>query len=78
MAASGGKMDKKIAAEISSLMLDFSGKLDESIYLVMNNCPDNEFRQYRDAASQLMTIMLLDILNPIYQVHPDLKPSNLE
>lgn len=69
---------KEIASKISGLMLEYSGKLDESIRLVMDNCTQEEFQQYRDSVSQLMTIMLLDIMNPIYARHADLKPSQLE
>ena len=70
-------MDKEIAAEISDLMLECSKKFDASIDRVMSTCSDVEFKRYRDTVGELMGIMLLDVMNPIYQAHPELKPSQL-
>ncbi|MFZ6748480.1 hypothetical protein [Undibacterium sp. Ren11W] len=70
-------MNKEIAEKINELMLECSGKFNQSITLVMNNCSDIEFNKYRDAMSEIMTVMLLDVMNPIYEQHPDLKPSEL-
>lgn len=71
-------MKKSVANDINKLMLEFSKKLNESIKNVMDNAEPAEFESYRDAASKIMGIMLLDIMNPIYLEHPDLKPKELE
>lgn len=70
-------MDKKIASDVNKLLLEYAAKLDESLRVVMENCPTDEFNKYRDAVSQIMTTMLLDVMNPIYAEHPDLKPPAL-
>ena len=70
-------MDKTIAKKINELMLNHSKELDDSVRLVMENCSQEEFEVYRDAVSEIMTTMLLDVMNPIYKSHPDLKPAQL-
>ncbi|MEZ0188282.1 hypothetical protein [Ralstonia solanacearum] len=70
--------DKAIAKQIGELMLDFGGRLDSSVALVQEKCTLAEFEEYRDAVGKIMGYMLLDIMNPIYLRHPDLKPDDLE
>jgi hypothetical protein len=73
----GVVLDKKTASQVSELMLEYSAKLDQSLKMVMDNCSEQEFKSYRDAVGQLMGVMLLDVMNPIYKQHPDLKPEQL-
>jgi hypothetical protein len=68
----------QIAKEISSLMLEISAKIDESIAIVQSNCPEEEFRKYRLAAGRVMGEALLEILNPLYEKHSFLKPPGFE
>jgi hypothetical protein len=70
-------MDRFVASEIHDLMLEFSAKLDNSIKFVKENCDQDEFNRYRQAVGRIMGNMLLDIMNPIYSDHPDLKPADL-
>jgi hypothetical protein len=70
-------MDKQIASDVNELMLDYAKKLDESLRLVMENCSEEEFKRYREAVGNIMTTMLLDVMNPIYAEYPDLKPAAL-
>jgi hypothetical protein len=39
---------------------------------------DDEFRRYRRMIGQSMGSILLDVINPIVELYPDLKPSQLE
>lgn len=71
-------MKRDIAETINNLMLEYGAKLDESVRLVMENCGKDEFDRYRSAVGQMMGTMLLDVMNPIYREHPDLKPPQLE
>ena len=72
-----GTMDKQIASDVNKLMLDYAAKLDESLRVVMENCPAEEFKRYREAVSHIMMTMLLDVMNPIYAEHPEFKPAAL-
>jgi len=68
---------KDIAREISQLMLDYGAKLDASVALAKQKCSPEEFAMYRKAVGKIMGYMLSEVMNPIYQRHPDLKPKEL-
>jgi hypothetical protein len=68
----------EVAARVNSLMLEIGAKLNASISDVGSSCPEEEFANYRRVVAQVMGTMLVDIMNPIYAVHPALKPSQLE
>jgi hypothetical protein len=69
--------NKETATQISSLMLELAAKLDASVALVQDTCEEVEFNSYRRIAGNLMGTMLLEVMNPLYQTHPDLKPVGL-
>lgn len=71
-------MKKEIAAQISSLMLEYGARLDQSIQLVINHGTEEEVEKYRRAVGKIMGEMLLEIMNPIYSEYPDLKPPQLK
>ena len=68
---------KEIAAQISALMLEYGAKLDASVALVRDHCSENELKEYRRAVGEVMGTMLLEIMNPLYRQHPELKPAQL-
>jgi hypothetical protein len=76
----GGNMikDKEIAGKINDLMLDYGWRIDETIALVKQYCSKEEFEAYRNAAGKVLGEMLLEVMNPIYKEHPDLKPKGLK
>jgi hypothetical protein len=67
-----------VAKQISSLMIEISTKIDESIALVQAECPEEEFREYRRAAGRVLGEALLEVLNPLYEEHSFLKPPGFE
>jgi len=68
---------EEVAKEISKLMLEYGARLDASVALVKERCTDEELRAYRRAVGKVMGEMLLEIMNPLYARHPDLKPGEL-
>jgi hypothetical protein len=70
-------MKKEIAQQISSLMLEYAAKLNGSVELVMANASAEETQRYKRAVGTVMGEMLIEIMNPIYAEHPDLKPPQL-
>jgi hypothetical protein len=70
--------NRKVAAQIEALMRDVSRQLNESIRLVRDLRPDNEFQAYRRAAGFIMGRIFTDIMRPIYKTHPQLVPRGLE
>jgi hypothetical protein len=69
--------DKAVASEVSKLMLDYGAKLDASLLTVKDRCSPEEFAAYRKAMGKILGEML-DVMNPIYAQHPDLKPHQLK
>ncbi|WP_373877500.1 hypothetical protein, partial [Escherichia fergusonii] len=69
--------DKTLAADISALMLNIGSQLDASVLYVQQACDESELNIYRSAVGEIMGRMLIDIMNPIYKQHPELKPKEL-
>jgi hypothetical protein len=68
---------KGTAEAVSKLMLEYGAKLNDSVRIVMEKCSEEEFHTYRLAVGKVMGAMLIEIMNPIYREHPDLKPKML-
>jgi hypothetical protein len=66
------------AAELSRLLLDVAARLDHSVELVRTTCSSDQFILYRRAIGRVMAEILLEILNPLYEQHPMLKPPELD
>jgi hypothetical protein len=64
------------AKQIKELMLDIYTRLFESIPRIEANCTNREVEAYKDAVSKVMGSIVIDVLEPLYEAHPDLKPSN--
>jgi hypothetical protein len=71
-------MKRKVAENISQLMLEFSERLNESILLVQDEGNLEDTLYYKKVIAKIMGEMLIEILNPIYSEHPDLKPFGLK
>jgi hypothetical protein len=69
--------NENIAKQVSDLMLDYSQRLDKSIALVMNNCDSEELKLYRRAVGKLLAEIYFEVLAPLYQEHPELKPDGM-
>jgi hypothetical protein len=70
--------DKSVARQISDLMIEFSARIDRSILTVQEKCSPEEFKAYRLATAKVLGEILLEVLNPLYDEHPDLKPAGLD
>lgn len=66
------------AREISELMLEIGARLDHSIESIQGRCQAEEFASYRVAVGRIMGEILLGVLNPLYVLHPDLRPPELQ
>lgn len=70
-------MRKDIAAQVNALMLEYSAKLDQTVSLLREHCSDEEFQAYRRGIGRVMGYMFTEIMTPIYDEHPDLRPPSL-
>jgi hypothetical protein len=69
--------DANVAEQINSLMLDLASRINESVAAVQTHCPDAEFKTYRLAAGKVLGEILLEVLNPLHELHPRLRPPDL-
>lgn len=70
-------MTKETARQVSDLMVSMGAGLDRSLGLMKEAESEADFKRYRESISKIMTVMLLEIMNPLYGEHPDLKPDQL-
>jgi len=69
--------DKALAVTISELMLEASGALSEAAQLVAKSgSTEEEKASLLEAIGGAMGQIGIDILNPLYRAHPELKPSD--
>ena len=68
--------DDKTAKRISELMLDLFQRVDESVAAVRELCPPDEAAAYQKAAGRVACPIVTEVLEPLYQNHPELKPLN--
>jgi hypothetical protein len=66
--------DAGVAKKIGDLMQDCSARLNSSVALVRDECDAEELQNYRRAVGKVMGEILLEVLNPLYAKHPQLKP----
>jgi len=70
--------DVAMAREISDLILDLFRRLDESVQRVKETCPTEDAAAYQEAAGRVACPIVFDVLEPLYERHPELKPPNLD
>jgi hypothetical protein len=58
-------------------MLRITAELNESVRMAQGNLPPDEFSQYRRSVGAIMA-EILEVLNPLYSLHPALKPPGFE
>ena len=71
-------MSREAARKIVNLMIKQGAEQNAILAEVQTICSDDEFESYRRMIGQSMGCMLLDVIDPIVELYPDLKPSQLE
>jgi hypothetical protein len=69
--------DPITAKLVSDLLLQINGQLEESVAKVKTDCSPDESTAYRRRVGRLINSIFEDILEPIYILHPGLKPPGL-
>lgn len=70
--------EKKIASIVSERILEASRSLDEAVAVVHAHCPPAESSAFRLAMGHILADLLLNVLNPLYREHPDIRPKELD
>lgn len=71
-------METEIALKVSQRMSEILKQLDESVAFVSENCSDVEFHQFRAGIGRVMGSLVLDVMNPLYETNPEVKPESYE
>jgi len=66
----------EIAKQVSDSMLDLFNRLEGSLAAVKENCPPEESAAYVKATTRIADGIVMDVLEPLYNEHPALKPHN--
>jgi hypothetical protein len=61
---------------INELMLDVFYRVDESVRSVKKTCPPEEAAAYQKAVGRVAGAIVMDVLERLYEKHPELKPAN--
>jgi len=69
--------DCALAQEVSACMLECGAKLNALVERAQVVCPESEYPKFRLAIGKVMGEMLLEVMNPLYAQHPDIKPEQL-
>lgn len=67
--------DEKIAEEISMVMIECSERLEATLDKVKAHCSEQEYEAYREGIGHILAYMLTDIMSPLYERHPQIKPG---
>jgi hypothetical protein len=67
--------DKVVAEEVAKLVYAAKDTLLESMALVESKCSREEYAAYKRAVGQVVTKMLTEIVEPLYERNPALKPD---
>ena len=71
-------MSRDAAKKIIDLMIRHGAEQNAILAEVRYVCADDEFQRYKRMIGRSMGSMLLDVINPIVELYPDLKPARLE
>jgi hypothetical protein len=71
-------MSREAARKIIDLMIKHGAEQNAVLTEVQSMCAEDEFRKYKHMIGQSMGSMLLDVIDPIVELYPDLRPPPLE
>lgn len=67
-------MKRELAAEVSKLVFGCSFTLERSVAQFRDEMEPADYERYRNAIAEVVATIVQEILLPIHQEHPDLKP----
>jgi hypothetical protein len=67
----------QVAQEVSDGLLEVHRLLNDMVLLVHDRCPADESVTFRAAIGQVLGDILLNVVNPLYRQHPDIRPAGL-
>ena len=71
-------MSHEAAKKIIDVLIKHGKEQNQLLIDIEATCSKEEFARYRKMIGKSMGSMLLDVINPIIRIYPDLKPPQLE
>jgi hypothetical protein len=71
-------MSREAAKKIIDLMLRLGAEQNAALAEIRSICAEDEFQSYKQMIGQSMGCMFLDVINPLVERYPYLKPPQLE
>jgi hypothetical protein len=70
-------MERETAQSVLALMFEYGGKLNDAMLMIRETSDEEEFARYRRAIGTVLDSTFEQIINPILEEYPDLKPQSL-
>jgi hypothetical protein len=70
-------MSREAAKKILDLIMKQSAEQNQILLEVQSSCSQEEFDRYKLMIGNSMGTMLLDVINPIVAIYPELNPPEL-
>ena len=71
-------MERPIAEQDLAALKDASLEVNTTLSLIQEECTEEEFVAYREAAETAMGYLFTGFIKPILRQHPDLEPEKLK
>ena len=71
-------MERHVAEQVLAALFDASGKMNDTLWLILNECTKEEFIAYRRGTGRAMGYLFVDVIRPILREYPDLDPDILK
>ncbi len=70
--------NRNVAEYVHNCMLKCGKEIDNSIDFVQKRASEEDFVAYKKAVSKVLGEILFEVLNPIHEKYPDLKPEEFK
>lgn len=71
-------MRTEVARKISEEMRETMGRLEKLTAMAAEQCTPTEYAAVKKGIARVMGAIVLDVMNPLYEANPEVKPSDYE
>jgi hypothetical protein len=65
-----------VAKKVSDVCLKVFKELEDTVGIVEAENPAEDLKKYRNAVGTVLGALVLDVMGPLYEGHPDIKPDS--
>lgn len=67
---------EELAGALSTRLLAIFQELEDTVRVVANEAASKDVQRYRQAVGRVCGALVLDVLGPLYEAHPQIKPAS--